>query len=53
LLIGRKALSDAIRGTEGLQGLTGVIACNEYGDCGTGTVAVSVVENGEWVLAEQ
>ncbi len=51
LLIGRKALSDAIRGTEGLQGLTGVITCDEYGDCGTGTVAVSVVENGAWVLA--
>ncbi|MGB9722612.1 MAG: branched-chain amino acid ABC transporter substrate-binding protein [Chloroflexia bacterium] len=49
LVIGRKALSDAIRGTKGLQGLTGTISCNEYGDCGTGTVSFFVVKNGEFV----
>ncbi len=52
LHIGRKALSEAIRGTADYQGLTGLIACDEYGDCGTGTVAVSVVKDGEWVLVE-
>ncbi|HID61930.1 MAG TPA: hypothetical protein EYP49_04200, partial [Anaerolineae bacterium] len=52
LLIGRKALNEAIRGTKGYKGLTGTITCDEYGDCGAGSVAVSMVKNGEWVPAE-
>jgi len=52
LWIGRKALNDAIRGTTGLQGLSGVISCDAKGDCGTGTVAISKVEGGEFVAAE-
>lgn len=46
LQIGRKALNEAIRGTEGYQGLSGIITCDANGDCGTGTVAVSQVQNG-------
>jgi branched-chain amino acid transport system substrate-binding protein len=49
LYIGRKGLNEAIRGTEGMQGLTGVITCDDKGDCGTGTVAVSQVQNGQFV----
>jgi len=49
LLIGRKALRDAIRDTKEYQGLTGIITCNQYGDCGTGSVEFSIVRNGEWV----
>jgi len=52
LWIGRKALNDAIRSTTGLQGLSGVINCDEKGDCGTGTVAISEVVGDEFVTAE-
>ena len=50
LHIGRKALAETVRATKDYQGLTGVIDCDEYGDCGTGSVAVSVVEGGEFQL---
>ncbi|NPV09939.1 MAG: branched-chain amino acid ABC transporter substrate-binding protein [Anaerolineae bacterium] len=46
LLIGRKALNEAIGSTANYQGLSGVITCDEVGNCGTGTVAVSQVRNG-------
>ena len=52
LWIGRKALNDAVRSTTGLQGLSGVINCDEKGDCGTGTVAISEVVGDEFVTAE-
>lgn len=52
LWIGRKALNAAIRGTTGYQGLSGVITCDEKGDCGKGTVAVSKVEDGKFVPAQ-
>jgi branched-chain amino acid transport system substrate-binding protein len=51
LLIGRKALNDAIRGTKDYQGLSGKISCDENGDCGAGSVAVSMVQGGQWVAA--
>jgi len=52
LMIGRKALRDAIRATKDHQGLSGKIACDENGDCGTGSVAFSMVQAGAWVSAE-
>jgi branched-chain amino acid transport system substrate-binding protein len=52
LYVGRKALNDAVRATDGYQGLSGIISCDDKGDCGTGTVSVSKVENGEFVPAE-
>jgi branched-chain amino acid transport system substrate-binding protein len=52
LWIGREALNTAIRATSGYQGLSGVITCQPNGDCGTGTVAVSKVENGQFVPAQ-
>ena len=52
LWIGRKALNDAVRATSGYQGLSGVLTCNAKGDCGTGTVAVSEVEGGQWVTVQ-
>jgi len=33
LHIGRQALREAISATSGFQGLTGTLACDEYGDC--------------------
>ncbi|PWH17314.1 MAG: branched-chain amino acid ABC transporter substrate-binding protein [Ardenticatenia bacterium] len=52
LWIGREALNRAVRATTGYQGLSGVITCQPNGDCGTGTVAMSKVVNGQWVPAE-
>ncbi len=49
LLVGRKALRDAVRATADYQGLTGKLTCDENGDCGTGTVSFSMVRGGEWV----
>ena len=43
LLIGRQALRDAMASTTGYAGLTGSLACNEYGDCATGE-ALAVFE---------
>ncbi len=48
LQIGRKALNEAISSTTGYQGLSGTITCDPSGDCGTGTVAVSEVKDGEF-----
>jgi polar amino acid transport system substrate-binding protein len=36
LSIGRQALRDAMYGTQDYQGLTGVLSCDENGDCATG-----------------
>jgi branched-chain amino acid transport system substrate-binding protein len=36
LHIGRQALRDALYGTTDFQGLTGVLSCDENGDCATG-----------------
>jgi branched-chain amino acid transport system substrate-binding protein len=48
LVIDREALIAAIRATEGLDGITGMITCNEIGECGAGGVQIFVVENGEF-----
>jgi branched-chain amino acid transport system substrate-binding protein len=50
LHIGRKALSDAIRGTSDYKGLSGTITCDANGDCGTGGVAVSQVQSGAFAV---
>ena len=49
LLIGRQALRDALYATEGMEGVTGTITCDEYGDCADPKIAVSQVQNGEFV----
>ncbi|MDE0538744.1 MAG: branched-chain amino acid ABC transporter substrate-binding protein [Rhodospirillales bacterium] len=36
LSIDRRALRDALAGTAGFRGLLGTLACDEFGDCGTG-----------------
>ncbi|HET6518199.1 MAG TPA: branched-chain amino acid ABC transporter substrate-binding protein, partial [Geminicoccaceae bacterium] len=38
--IGRQALRDALLETEGMEGLSGTISCNENGDCGDPKFAV-------------
>ncbi len=52
LVIDREALIEAVRGTTDYDGLTGVLTCDEKGDCGAGFIAINVVEDGEWVTVE-
>lgn len=43
LQIGRQALIDEVAGTEGFQGLTGTISCDQFGDCAD--PKISIVQN--------
>jgi branched-chain amino acid transport system substrate-binding protein len=49
LLIGRLALREALYATRDHEGLSGIINCNEYGDCGDSRISISEVQNGEFV----
>jgi len=51
LHIPRKALRDAVRSTD-MDGISGKIKCDQYGDCGAGVVAVFQVKAGVWALAQ-
>lgn len=52
LVIDREELIQAVRNTTEYDGLTGVLTCNEKGDCGAGSIAINLVEDGEWVSVE-
>jgi len=49
LHVGRKALNDAMFATKNFEGITGVLNCNEYGDCADPKIAVNKITNGEYV----
>ncbi len=49
LLIGRQALRDALFATSGMEGITGTLSCDEYGDCADPKIAISQVQGGEFV----
>ncbi|MDK1029534.1 MAG: branched-chain amino acid ABC transporter substrate-binding protein [Anaerolineae bacterium] len=49
LVIDREALIKAIRTTSGLQGLTGVLTCNDIGDCGAGGIQIFQVQGGAFI----
>jgi branched-chain amino acid transport system substrate-binding protein len=50
LVIGRKALRDALYATSGYQGVSGTLTCDQYGDCGDpANVSIYRIENGEFV----
>jgi len=51
LVIGRQAMLDALYATEGYEGLTGSLSCDELGDCATGE-ALAVFEITEEVTAD-
>jgi branched-chain amino acid transport system substrate-binding protein len=40
MYIGRKALRDALYGTKDFQGLTGMLNCDQYGDCADPRIAI-------------
>lgn len=48
LVIGRKALRDALFATEDFEGLTGKLNCTEFGDCAAVKVVIIQVQNGEF-----
>jgi len=48
LLIGRKALREALFATKDFKGITGNLSCNETGDCADPKVAISQVKAGKF-----
>jgi len=48
LVIDRMALVEAVRTTEGFEGLTGVITCSESGDCSPAAIGVFQAVDGVW-----
>jgi branched-chain amino acid transport system substrate-binding protein len=50
LRIDRQALRDAIAATEGHEGLTGTITCDENGDCADPAITISRIENGVYTV---
>jgi branched-chain amino acid transport system substrate-binding protein len=54
LVIGRKALRDALYATSGYQGVTGRLTCDQYGDCGDpANVTIYRIENEEFVKVHE
>ena len=49
LYIPRSALRDAFLGTEGFEGITGSLTCDENGDCADAKISVSQVTDGAFV----
>jgi branched-chain amino acid transport system substrate-binding protein len=49
LHVGRKALADAMFATKDFEGITGVLTCDEYGDCADPKISVSQITGGEYV----
>ena len=47
--IPRTALRDAFMATEGYEGITGTLTCDENGDCADARISVSEVQGGEFV----
>ncbi len=50
LIIPRKALVDAVRGTANYTGLTGTITCSTTGECAAAGIKFMQVQNGAWVV---
>ncbi len=48
-IIARQALRDALYATSGLEGITGTLNCNEYGDCADPLITVNQIQGGEYV----
>jgi len=47
--IGRQALRDAVAATQNMDGITGSLSCDAYGDCANAQISVSQVQGGEFV----
>ncbi|MCP4167492.1 MAG: branched-chain amino acid ABC transporter substrate-binding protein, partial [Chloroflexi bacterium] len=49
LYIGRQTLRDALFATAGMEGITGTITCNEYGDCADPQIVINQIQGGEYM----
>jgi branched-chain amino acid transport system substrate-binding protein len=49
LLIGRQDLRDCLYATAGMEGITGTLTCDQYGDCADPQISVSEIQDGEYV----
>ncbi len=49
LHVGRQALRDCLYATKGLNGITGTLTCNQWGDCADPQISVSQLQSGEYV----
>lgn len=49
LVIDREALIKAVRGTANMEGVSGMINCEDNGDCGTVVIDIFRAEQGAWV----
>lgn len=52
IVIDREALIAAVRETSEMQGVSGLISCDENGDCGTVQIEIFRAEDGQWVKIE-
>jgi branched-chain amino acid transport system substrate-binding protein len=52
LYIPRGELVKAVRATKDFQGISGVITCQETGECNASGPVFYIVKDGEWVPAE-
>ena len=48
-VIGREALRDALYATSGYEGITGMLSCDEEGDCADPAIAINQIQEGEYV----
>ncbi len=49
LHVGRQALRDCLYATRGLNGITGTLTCDQWGDCADPQISVSQLQSGEYV----
>jgi branched-chain amino acid transport system substrate-binding protein len=47
--IGRQDMRDCLAATEGFEGITGTLTCDQYGDCADPKISVSQLQSGEYV----
>jgi branched-chain amino acid transport system substrate-binding protein len=50
LYIPRQAFRDSMYATEGFEGLTGTLTCDEFGDCADPDIKVSAIQDGAFVV---
>jgi branched-chain amino acid transport system substrate-binding protein len=49
LNVGRQAMRDCLGETAGFEGITGVLSCDQFGDCADPKISVSEIQAGEYV----
>ncbi len=52
IVIDREALVSAVRATTNMEGVSGMVSCDDNGDCGTVQIEIFRAENGTWGKVE-